>query len=773
MTQKLWISFLSLMITFCAGAQNGSLRGFIYEKETEAPIPFANISLKGTQFGAVANDEGYFLIQKVPPGQYQANVSFVGYETVTREVNIRDGKISTIKVYLAPGSEVLDDVEVSAERQQRETQVLIGKTTLDPSEIRQFSVGGDADIIKAIQVLPGVVTSGDQGGQLYIRGGAPIQNLVLLDGMIVYNPFHSIGFFSVFDADIIQSADVYTGGFNAEYGSRNSAVMDIRTRDGNRKRFSGKLTASTYTAKALLETPLGQKDENGRSNTSMLLSAKTSYLDQTSNIFYSYVDNEYDGLPFNFTDIFGKITAQSDNGSRLSGYGFSFNDGVKFGGDNSIDWNSIGGGVKFTAVPSSSSVLIDGQIAYSQYEILSIENTDNRDFSSIKSTNAGLDFTYFLRQNDEFKYGLQFISYETEVELDKLVGISTERSENTTEIGAYAKYKLKRGRWLFEPSFRLHYYASQSEMSPEPRLGIKFNVNEWFRLKASGGLYSQNLIAANNDRDVVNLFYGFLSSPEGNSLTFNGQEVNTSLQKAQHVVLGTEFELSNELTLNVEGYVKNFSQLVNVNRNQIYSSSNLDPAIPKELKAEFIVEEGLARGVDLLMKYQTRQLYLWGAYSLSKVTRNDGVMEYAPFFDRRHNLNLVGNYSFGKDLNWEISARYNFGTGFPFTPQRSFYRKQPFLDDNGNPEVSYDYTVENGELDVLYGDLNTKRLPNYHRVDVSISRLFEFTQTQKLEVNAGATNILNYENIFYYDRIDNQRVNQLPIMPTVSVSYMF
>lgn len=754
-------------------AQSGKVRGFIYEKATDAPIPFANVSLEGTSIGAVANDEGYFLLNDVPVGTYTIKVSFVGFQAVERQIKVEEGRIVSETFYLEQASEVLESVEVSAERQARETKVLTSVVSLDPKEIAQFSVGGDADIMKALQVLPGVVTTGDQGGQLYIRGGAPIQNLILLDGMVVYNPFHSIGFFSVFDADIIRSADVYTGGFNAEYGSRNSAVMDVRTRDGNRKRFAGKVSASTYTAKALLEMPLGTKDEKGRAATSVLFSARTSYLDQSSSIFYPYVETQYEGLPFNFRDIYGKITSQSDNGSKVSGFGFSFTDAVRFGGDNSIDWDAVGGGIKFTAVPPASSVLISGDFSYSAYEITAVQGGGSVDFSSINSFNGGLDFTYFLRENDELKYGIEAIGYGTNLDLDKDFGTNTSVEDNTTELGAYMQYKFATERLLLEPGFRVHYYSSQSEVSLEPRLGLKYNINEWLRVKAAAGLYSQNLMAANSDRDVVNLFYGFLSGPDNVPDQFRGETLNSDLQKAQHLVTGVEVELSQNLTLNLEGYLKYFSQLTNTNRNQLYPPTNRDPDIPEIYKSEFIVERGLARGIDLLAKYRTRKLYLWAAYSLSKVTRDDGIREYAPFFDRRHNLNLVGTYNFGKDNLWEASLRYNFGTGFPFTPQRAYFRKQPFLDPQGNALVSYDYTTRNGELEVLYGELNTKRLPNYHRVDASIRRTFEIGEYQELEVSAGATNLLNYENIFYYDRIDNERVNQLPIMPTLSLSYSF
>lgn len=770
------IIFLLICVLFSAVslAQTGKVRGFVIDKETDGPIPFANLVIEGTIVGAVANDEGYFILSNVPLGKQTVVASFVGYETIKTEVEVSESRIASVKIYMGSAAELLQDVEVSADRQERETKVLTGVVSINPKEIEQFSVGGDADIIKAVQVLPGVVTTGDQGGQLYIRGGAPIQNLITLDGMIIYNPFHSIGFFSVFDPDIVQSVDVYTGGFGAEYGSRNSAVMDIRTRVADRKKFSGKVSASTYTSKILLETPLGSRNERGQAPASFMVSAKTSYLEQSSQIFYPYVETEYDGLPFNFTDIYSKFTTQADNGSKFNVFGFSFNDGVKFGGDNSIDWGSFGAGFDFTAVPASSSVLIDGNASYSSYNITSISGDESPSESSISGFNGGLDFTYFLRENDQFKYGLEVITYETRLKIpvNNLLP-KTDVVENTAELGGYMTYKLTANRLLLEPGLRIHYYSAHSEASFEPRLGLKYSVNDWLRIKAAGGFYSQNLVASNSDRDVVNLFYGFLSGPDVAQEEFRGEPIETALQKSQHVVAGLEIEASKDITINVEGYIKDFNQITNVNRNQIYPESNSDPDIDEIYKLKYITEQGLARGVDFLIKYRTKDLYLWGAYSYSIVTRDDGIQEYYPYFDRRHNLNLVGNYTFGEDDSWELSARYNFGTGFPFTPTQGYYQKLDFLDNSGNSQTSLDYTTSNGELATVYGDLNTKRLPNYHRVDLSLTKTYTLKNDNVFQASVGATNVLNYENIFYYDREEAKRVNQLPIMPTISISYSF
>lgn len=767
--------FSSTTLILQAQEKKGKIKGFIMDSATEEAIPFGNVFIKNIapKLGTVANEDGYYVINNVPNGNYTVVFSLVGYKTKEVKVKVIGNRIITQNVLLEEDTEVLDDVVITADRQKRETKILTGVVSLDPKEITQFSVGGDPDIIKAIQVLPGVITTGDQGGQVYIRGGAPIQNLILLDGMVIYNPFHSIGFFSVFDVDIVRSADVYSGGFAAEYGSRNSAVMDIKTRDPNRKRFSGKVSSSTYTSKLLLEAPLGEKNRNGFSSTSVLVSGKTSYLDKTSSIFYPYVETEFGELPFSFNDLYAKLTTQANNGSKLNVFGFSFDDAVSFGTNNSVAWNSIGGGADFTVVPPGSSTLISGDFSYSQYEIISIENGGTPSSSGITGFNGGLDFTYFLRENDEFKYGVEAIGYSTEFSLGTEVGGSIDQVQNTTELGAYFQYKLKQDRLIVQPGLRIHHYSSLSETSIEPRIGVKYNINEYLRVKASGGWFSQNLIAANNDRDVVNLFYGFLSGTADVPSEFRGETLTSDLQKATHIIAGFEIEVNSKTTVNIEGYIKDFSQITNLNRNKIYEVAPTDREVDEILVSDYIVEQGIARGLDFLVKYQDKDLYLWLTYSLGKITRDDGITVYAPHFDRRHNLNFVGTYAFGKDKLWETSLRYNFGTGFPFTPTQAYYADHPFTTENGQVDVAYDYTTENGDFGTLYGTLNSKRLPNYHRVDVSVKRTIPISDNQILEISGGATNILNYENVFYFDTQNFTRINQLPIMPTLSVNYSF
>jgi len=255
--RNILLAFLLTIISISAIAQDATVKGFVYDKKSGEPAIFINVYLEGTTQGASTDVNGYFVISKIKPGNYNMVVTSLGYDTIRENVTFASGELLSKNFFIEEASIDLKTVYVSAERQSLKTETKISVTKVTPKQIDQIpSVGGQADLAQYLQVLPGVVFTGDQGGQLYIRGGSPIQNKVLLDGMVIYNPFHSIGLFSVFETDILRNADIYTGGFGAEYGGRISSIMDITTRDGNKKRLSGKLSASTFGASVLLEGPL-------------------------------------------------------------------------------------------------------------------------------------------------------------------------------------------------------------------------------------------------------------------------------------------------------------------------------------------------------------------------------------------------------------------------------------------------------------------------------------------------------------------------------------
>ncbi len=766
MIRNFFLAIVLSLICLTSSAQTGDIRGFVYEQENSEPSPYVSVYLKGTQMVAQTNLDGFFSISKIPPGNYDIMITSVGFDTISQSISISNGGFVNKKFFLKKSVILFREVEVSAEKEEKKTEVLISVTKISPKHIRQVpTIGGEPDLAQYLQILPGIVTSGDQGGQLYIRGGSPIQNKVLLDGMVIYNPFHSIGFFSVFDPDIIRGVDVYTGGFNVDYGGRISSIMDVTTRDGNKKRISGKVSATTFTSKVIIEGPLKKQDDAGGGSSSFLVQGKTSYLDKTSKSLYAYVDSA--GLPFTFNDLYGKVSFNGSNGSKVNFFGFRFADKVDYQNIANLHWENIGFGSNFVVIPGANAVLIEGNFAYSKYNISLEENDGLPRTSEIKGFNGGLNFTYFFGK-DDFKYGFEVLGTRTDFSLINSVKLKISDSQNTSDIGGFLKYKKVFAGLVIEPGIRISYYPSFPEFSFEPRLGLKYNITDFLRFKAAGGEYSQNLLAATSDRDVVNLFYGFLTGSNELPEEVNGQKITTKLQKAEHVVAGFEIDLPKHFALNLEGYFKNFRQIENVNRDKVFEDNNSNYDVPDLLKKDFIIETGKAYGFEALLTYDRKDLYIWVAYTLSWVTRNTGTKEYYPFFDRRHNLNVVTAYKFGKKKLWEANIRWNFGSPFPFTRTQGFYEQLVF--DDG---VGTDIDHQNGNLAIYYDELNKGRLSYYHRLDFSIKRGFQVSKNSRLEATVSVTNAYDRENIFYVNRVTNERVYQLPVLPSFGMSLTF
>jgi hypothetical protein len=762
MKRNLLILALNLFAVL-AFAQKATLRGNIYDKTTAEALPFVSVQLEGTKYGATTDVYGFFTISGVPVGNYTLVISSLGFKTQSQPIVLKSGQIDFQNLYLETDANELGEVVISGKKEKATNNIQISTVSVSKAEIRALpAAGGEPDIAQYLTVLPGVVFTGDQGGQLYIRGGSPIQNKIMLDGMTIYNPFHSIGFFSVFETELIRNVDVLTGGFNAEYGNRISAIVDVKTREGNRKQFGGLVSASPFQMKAVVEGPIIKlKAENGPS-VSFVAAAKRGIISQTSKSLYSYV-NDSVGIPFDYQDVYGKLSFMSGNGSKFNVFGFNYTDGVKYP-ITSFAWNSTGGGADFTLIPANSNTIINGVFTFSGYDS-KIDESDRRPRnSSVSGLFGQLSFSNF-GVNNEIKYGLEVNGFTTDFQFTNFKNLQIQQRDNTTETAAFIKFRQKIGGLVIEPSFRLQYYNTLAETSPEPRIGLKYNITKNTRFKAAGGLYSQNLLTTVNDRDIVNLFVGFLSGTDARVAEIDGLPnsfTKSRLQKAWHAVAGFEHDVTSNFDINVEGYFKDFTQLIALNRNKTVST---DPDFRKEI--------GKAYGIDFTAKFTQKRFYAWGAYSYALVDRFDGKQTYPPVFDRRHNMNLLATYQMGKDREWEFGARLNFGTGFPFTLTQGFNNQINF-DDGINTDIYGGNITNQGDIGIQYAsERNSGRLPTYHRLDFSAKRIIKFNKSTKLELNASCTNAYNRENIFYFDRVKYDRVNQLPIIPSISASLEF
>ncbi len=788
-----------LMLPFITLAQQAVIRGFVYSKSNGEPVIGCGVIIKNSTKGTLTDANGFFIFNNLDPETYEIEIKSLEFESKTEIITVKKGDFIVKKFYLETGSGLVsDEIEIDGQKINQIESPNVGVQKIDPLVINKMPSIGEPDIAQYLQASPGIVSTGDQGGQLYIRGGLPVQNKVLLDGMIIYNPFHSIGLFSVFDTDVMKQADIYSAGFGSEYGGRTSAIMDISTRDGNKNKFNSKVSASLFGSKANFEGPIIKMSDENKASGSYIISAKTSYLPQSSKLFYTYANKN--GLPFGFLDVYAKTSFNTANGSKINIFGFNFDDHVNYTDIAQFNWNALGVGSNFVLVPENMPTIVEGNFAYSSYKI-NYQGSDERDkkMSGMSGFNTGINFKRFFG-SDEIKYGFDIVSSNTEYEIINPTYSKINYSKRSLEVATYVKYRwLEKKKFIvLEPSFRLQYYSSFGEVSPEPRFSMKINPGQFFenkertgfskylasvmnsiRIKGSGGYYSQTLISATSDKDVVNLFYGFINGPEDLPKTYKNKDnetvtVSGAVQRAWHLVGGVEIDLIKNLELQIEGYRKYFNSIPNVNREKIYDDNSAYASQLDVQKKVFIMESGQVTGLDMILKYEYNRLYLWAAYSLTYNQRflgnttNGNVFEYAPVFDRRHNVNLLGSYTFGKKRNIELSVRWNYGSGFPFTPTQGYNVKINF-----NNNFNHDYTTGDGDLGYVPGTYNSQRLPDYHRLDVSVKWMYMITEKMKLETSLGATNIYNRGNIFYYDRMLNSRINQLPIMPNLNLALKF
>lgn len=735
------------------------IRGKVLDADSGEPVSFADILVVGQKNGTTTDLDGFYTLTGLTSGTYMLYTNFLGYDSSSVKITLGNNTVIVQNFYIRQKGVLLGAVDVTAKRERARSEVQVSRISVSQKDIKLLpSLGSEPDIAQYLQVIPGVVSTGDQGGQLFIRGGAPVQNKILLDGLNIYNPFHSLGLFSSFETDVIKNVDVFTAGFDAYYGGRTSAVVDIKTRDGDKSRFKGFVSGSPFAVRGLLEAPI-KKFEEGKTSISALVTAKKSLINQVDNILYSYASpSDSTGLPFDFQDLYGKISINTEGGSSFHFFGFNFSDGYNNPEIANIKWDNQGVGANFKLVPPNSTLIIDGTIGFTNYNTGIIEGNDQPRESAIKELGGNINFNYYST-NLDIKYGIDFRAITTDFAFSNPFGVRLVQNQNTSEVGAFLKTKYNlHSRLILEPSFRVMYYAGQSTFSPEPRLNLKYNITPDFRFKSGAGLYSQNVISTSNDRDIVSLFNGFLTGPEEPVSGIDGKQLGNKLVLSRHVVAGFEKDLPGNLTVNLEGYYKDFPRIIIINRNKLTNEAS-----------NYATEEGHAYGIDLSLSKKTRRVDIWATYSLGFVNRFDGVQEYPAVFDRRHNSNIVFTYYLNNSKNTFLGLRWNFGSGFPFTQTRGFYNDQPISTSNT------DYLTSNpGSFGIIYSsNRNNGRLPDYHRLDLSVTHKFNLTKTTGGEISASAVNTYNRDNIFYFDRIRYSRVNQLPFMPALSLRIDF
>ena len=737
--------FLSLVSAEEANSQDtGSVRGFVSKLENGEPIPDANVVAQndsGVAGTSVTNNDGVFVIPRLKPGRYI--VVFTHVSRVSRQdtVTVTAGGLVSLDVELAYQERSLEELEIIENKIGGQTEIKAGLQTVDPADMDLIpSPDVSGDVVAVLNALPGVVTAGDQGGQLYIRGGEPSQNLVMIDGILLYQPFHLVGFYSAFPSDIVSSADVYAGGFGARYGGRLSSVIDIVSRNGNTKRFGGQFSISPFIAGATIEGPLSDV-----SDYSFLLSGRSSTVERAAS---SYVGQE---IPYHFNDFFGKIFGAPRSNARIGLTGIRTYDRGIVGDDigitplSEIRYENRGLGARYLYLPGTLPILAEFSFTASDLTTsLGPEEQPERQATAGRIELA-TNVTHYTPVG-AVEWGLFARTLKLQSELGGSFQNFVSYREFLTEAGLYVGPKLNVADGMtLQPGLRVHSFPSKNRAFVEPRLRFEWD-REKDALSFAAGLYHQEIVGINDRRDAASVFTAWAATPLG------------SVPRAIHVIAGYSRQANRFVNISGEVYFKDLRDL-------LIGEWTPYPRFTTRLQ----YADGQVFGLDLRAEVKTNSFYGYVNYGLSSVqytARQPSLLvwfgtdryRFRPAHDRRHQINVVATTTVGK---FTVSGRWQFGSGLPYNRAEGF---------DGFVLLNTDVDVfENpGSRRVIYEKPFNGILPTYHRLDLSIDRDFKIGRSS-ITAQFSAINAYNRPNIFYLDVFTLRRADQFPFLPSLGI----
>ena len=734
----------SVLLTSAAVGQEATVQGLVSDRATGGPLPGANVVLRALADtadvrGAVTGRDGYYQLADVPPGRYDVRVSFVGYAAFGDTLNLAADEVATLSVRLAPGAEALDEVVVETEGGAAEVEA--GLQTVRPADLARIPTPDPSgDLAMYLQTIPGVVSVGDRGGQLFIRGGTPSQNLVLIDNMLVYQPFHIVGFFSAFPEDLVATADVYAGGFGARYSGRISSVIDVKMREGNKQRVQGAASVSPFLLSARLEGPIR------RGEVSLIGSVRRSVIERVGPGLLGR------SLPLRFGDALLKLHGAPKDNSRYSVTALHTYDRGRIDPERSDDqfsWNNVVVSGRYLSFPTEVPILfeVNSGISYVRNAVGSAVRPERT--SSALRVSSEVNLTRFVgasKINGGFFARANWLSYALGEQFQALRA----NTDLVISAGGYLDAELALGRLHVNPGLAVGAYPFTYGLTLEPRLRAFWAPGEGAlapEFSAAAGLYRQTVTGLQDERDAGSAFVAWVTSP-----------LESRQPRAFHALLSWQQPLAPWLRFAVEGYYKRLNSLaVPIWSTIARFTTTLAPA------------NGDVYGTDVRLEVQRRPFYFYASYGYAwteyeAAQENFGVwfgeptQRYHPPHDRRHQLNVVLSLDLGL---FQTSARWQFGSGLPYTRPLGFdelIRLRPL------PDVRRVY----GTPRVLFEKPYQGRLPTYHRLDLSAERAFRLPGAA-LTLQAGLINAYDRTNLFYFDIFSVRRVDQLPLIPNLSL----
>jgi len=705
--------YIALLFTFIQlNAQSGIISGFISDSSSAEALIGANVILQETGQGMATDINGYYIIQDITPGDYVLMVSYVGFKLKKEKLKISDGQSIKLDISLSEDVVELTQIEVTAEQIQRKSNIQPSKINLSPRMMKAAPALAEPDLFRTIQALPGVLTTSEFSTGLVIRGGNTDQNLILLDGVTVYNPSHLGGIFSNFIVDGVKEAELIKGAYNAEYGGRLSAVLNIISREGNQKKFEGKANLSLLSAQATIEGPFYKG--------AWVFSGRRTYFDK---IF----QNVPTIPPYYFYDIQSHIYTDLTSKDRLS---LSFYNGVD---DLLFDtfgltgrWGNRTVSAQYRRVFSEKLIgnfLYANSLFFTEFGLGGSNGlvSDNQ----IDDATVAANFSWFKSSESTLKFGAQMKTLGFLYTNSFNDSLQFEINTKPKEFATYAKLKYSASeKLILEPGLRINLYDVYSDsIFPDLRFGMKYLLNDNRYLNFSVGNYHQ-FIATFQDDYNPNILDQWIAVDN-----------SVSPAKSSQIVLGYEEYIKDLYKIQVEGYYKDIKNLFTFEE----SRATTDEAISDSVLSDIVTpSDGYAYGLELFAQKMSGRLSGWLAYtfSVSRKSMNsifyEKEEEYYNSWDRTHSFSALGNYIFNNkwDMNWKLSLQ----SGQAYTPIIGYYNQ---ILPEGPDEV----------YRTIPGTRNSARYSPYSRLDLGIvyhTKLFG----SKMDIYVQVINVLNRKNIF-------------------------
>ncbi|MFT6867160.1 MAG: hypothetical protein ACJA08_001999 [Cyclobacteriaceae bacterium] len=715
---KKLITGLVLAISLTAyGQEKFTISGYVKDVADGETLIGATVLIQELASGNITNVYGFYSIT-VPTGNYTVEYRYIGYQTVTKSITLNQNV--RLDLELSQDEKQLEAVVVTAEPEDENvSSVEMSVAQLDIASIKKVPAFlGEVDVIKSLQLLPGVSTVGEGASGFNVRGGSVGQNLILLDEAPVYNSAHMFGFFSVFNPDAVKDVKLYKGGIPAEYGGRLSSILDVRMKEGNIKNYEVNGGIGTIFSRFAVEGPIAKE------KSSFILAGRRSYIDILAKPFLK--KNDLDGVGLNFWDLTLKTNYYVSDKDRIYLSGYLGRDVFKFDAQQGFDWGNKTGTIRWNHL-FNDRIFSNTSLIFSDYDYSFQVGETKEDLFSWKSRivtyNFKEQFSYFINTNNELSFGAEAILYdfkpadvlgvsdgeESDISLDERKSLETSiyiGNDQKVNERLTLQYGLRLSGFNYLGNGTVYYYQEAEKpgerkevineeevgnwesikfyQNLEPRFSFKYTLDRTTSIKGSYNRMSQYIHLVSNTAASLPID---VWTPSTNNL---------KPQLADQIALGVfKNFLNNKLEASVEVYYKEMQR-------QVDYIDGAEILINEYLEGDLLSGKGRAYGAEFYLKKNSGKFNGWISYTLARTERKvDGINNgnwYATRFDQTHNFNLTTNYDLNDD--WSFSANFTYISGTPYTVP------------------SFRYAVQGYTIPGVEGR-NNARIPDYHRLDLS------------------------------------------------------